>query len=135
VLPAPHRLTRGADLRRVSRAGRRSGGGLLVLHLLTLRQPPADQPPADQAIADPSALRPPRIGFVVSRAVGNAVLRHRVQRRLRHLCRDRLAQLPPGSELVVRALPASAEASYSELGAELDRCLERVLPTRPGAVS
>jgi len=80
-----------------------------------------------------------RVGFVVSRAVGNSVLRHRVQRQLRHLCRDRLDGLPPGSELVVRALAAAARASYQELGSDLDRCLERTLASvrdaRPGTVS
>jgi ribonuclease P protein component len=75
---------------------------------------------------------PARIGFVVSRAVGNSVVRHRVQRRLRHLCRERLGDLPPGCELVVRALPAAAAASYAELGADLDRCLQRGWSTGPG---
>ena len=75
--------------------------------------------------------RPTRVGFVVSKAVGNAVTRHRVQRRLRHLCRDRLEALPSGSQVVVRALAPAAGASYPELGADLDRCLHRVLGDRP----
>ena len=66
------------------------------------------------------------MGFVVSRAVGSAVTRNRVKRRLRHLMRERVAGLDRGSLLVVRALPAAAEATYAELGAELDRCLARV---------
>ena len=71
----------------------------------------------------------PQVGFVVSRAVGNAVVRNRVRRRLRHLVRDRLAELSPGGAvLVVRALPDAAGASYAELRADLARCLERVLP-------
>jgi ribonuclease P protein component len=69
---------------------------------------------------------PPRVGFVVSKAVGNAVTRNRVQRRLRHLAREHLASLPGSAVLVVRALPPSATASYAELGADLDRCLGRV---------
>ena len=72
----------------------------------------------------------PRVGFVVSRAVGPAVIRNLVKRRLRHLSRERLALLPPGSMLVVRALPAAANASYDELGAELDRCLRQVGATK-----
>ena len=52
----------------------------------------------------------PQVGFVVSRAVGNAVVRNRVRRRLRHLVRDLLTDLPPGAVLVVRALPAAAGA-------------------------
>ena len=64
---------------------------------------------------------------MVSRAVGGAVVRNRVRRRLRHLVRDRLVDLPSGAVLVVRALPAAAGASYDELRGDLARCLERVL--------
>jgi ribonuclease P protein component len=74
---------------------------------------------------------PPRVGFVVSRAVGGSVVRHRVQRRLRHLCRERLERLPAGAEMVVRALAPAADATYQELGADLDRCLERALTEGP----
>ena len=70
----------------------------------------------------------PQVGFVVSRAVGNAVVRNRVRRRLRHLVRDRLGDVPGGAVLVVRALPDAAGASSDELRADLARCLERVLP-------
>jgi ribonuclease P protein component len=112
VLPAPHRLSRGGDLRHVVRTGRSAGGDTLVVHLLRRDRP-----------------GPARVGFVVGRSVGNSVVRHRVQRRLRHLCRERLSLLPAGSELVVRALPGTARASYAELGAELDRCLQRSLRT------
>lgn len=75
----------------------------------------------------PGPSRPSRVGFVVSRAVGNAVIRHRVQRRLRHLCRELLSVLPDGCDLVVRALPPAADASYAELSADLERCLLRAV--------
>ena len=68
---------------------------------------------------------------MVSRGVGNAVVRNRVRRRLRHLVRDRLPELsaqPFAAVIVVRALPDAAEASYDELRRDLARCLERVLP-------
>ena len=78
---------------------------------------------------------PVRVGFVVGRVVGNAVVRHRVQRRLRHLCREHLSVLPIGSEVVVRALPPAAGASYAELGEQLDRCLLRSLGDRQRTVS
>jgi ribonuclease P protein component len=64
---------------------------------------------------------------VVSRAVGNAVTRNRVKRRLRELVRDLGESLPSGSLLVVRALPRSAGASYAELRDDLARCLTRVI--------
>lgn len=56
------------------------------------------------------------------------MVRNTVTRRLRAVVRDRLERLPAGSLLVVRALPPAAEASYAELAAEIDRCLERLLP-------
>ncbi len=71
--------------------------------------------------------RPPRVGFVVSRAVGNSVVRHRVVRRLRALVAERLPGLPEGTDLVVRAQPPAATAASPELAAALDRALDRVL--------
>jgi ribonuclease P protein component len=80
------------------------------------------------------------VGFVVSRAVGGSVVRHRVARRLRHVARDRLASLPAGSTVVVRALPGSASATSAALAADLDSALARArgrgTPTaRAGATS
>lgn len=51
---------------------------------------------------------PTRVGFVVSKAVGNAVTRNRVRRRLRHLARALLVDAPVGLAVVVRALPEAA---------------------------
>jgi ribonuclease P protein component len=73
-----------------------------------------------------------QVGFVVSKAVGNAVLRNRVRRRLRHLVRERLVSLPPAAVLVVRALPAAADASSVLLGRDLDTGLRRLgVPAGP----
>ena len=58
------------------------------------------------------------------------MVRHRVQRQLRHLLRRRLAALPAGALVVVRALPASAGASSVALGADLDGALRRLLGSR-----
>jgi ribonuclease P protein component len=115
VLPAEQRLRDSTTFREVVRRGRRAGGRLVVLHL---------HDPA--AGSDRGA--PARAGLVVSRSVGNAVTRNTVKRRLRHLLRSRMARLPAGAVLVVRALPASGTASSAVLGAELDRGLGRLLP-------
>ena len=55
--------------------------------------------------------------------MGNAVVRHRVSRRLRHVVAGRLAELPAGAMLVVRALPPAADASSAELATDLDSAL------------
>ena len=73
---------------------------------------------------------PVQVGFTVSKAVGNAITRNRVKRRLRHLTREHLPALEGVSgraALVVRALPASADATYADLGADLTRSLGRVM--------
>lgn len=111
VLPASNRLRRSDDFRRAVRSGRRASRRAVVLHLL----------------AEDGCAEPPRVGFVVNKAVGNAVLRNRVHRRLRAVLATRLPDLPAGSLAVVRALPSSATASYDELAADVDGALTRLL--------
>jgi ribonuclease P protein component len=114
MLPAGSRLHTSDEFTAVVRLGRRSASPRLVVHLLTPR--PGGDP-------DGSA----RVGFVVSGKVGNAVVRHRVTRRLRALVRAQLAVLPPGTDVVVRALPAAAAASSAELGRDLRSALTGAL--------
>lgn len=71
--------------------------------------------------------QPPRVGFVVSKAVGNAVVRNRTKRVLRALMSARVGQLPEGVDVVVRAnadLPGSPTAALAQ---DLDRLLATVL--------
>jgi ribonuclease P protein component len=77
MLPAGSRLHTSDDFAAVVRSGRRAGTRHLVVHLLG----------TGRAVA-------PRAGFVVSSKVGNAVVRHRVTRRLRPLVRLYLYGLP-----------------------------------------
>lgn len=62
-----------------------------------------------------AAGQPARAGFVVSKRVGNAVMRNQVKRRLRVLVGQTLAERSDGFDVVVRALPASAEAGFEDL--------------------
>lgn len=113
MLPARHRLRASADFTSTVRGpgAHRVGGRLLVVH--------ANRTGARAGL-------PPRVGFVVSRAVGNAVTRNRTRRRLRASAASRLSVIPLGCDLVVRANPAAATAGYHELDAALARQLARV---------
>ena len=116
MLPATARLIRSEDFRQVTKQGRRAAGRRIVVHVVL----PADSPEVVQT--NDSA----RVGFVVSKAVGNSVIRHRVARRLRHVVRDRLGTLPPGSSLIVRALPSASSASSAEFRQDFDAALRRL---------
>ncbi|MFI6640426.1 ribonuclease P protein component [Streptomyces sp. NPDC050504] len=118
MLPSENRLRRREDFATAVRRGRRAGRPLLVVHLRSGSTDPhvsGEQTP------------PTRAGFVVSKAVGGAVIRNQVKRRLRHLMRERVTQLPPGSLVVVRALPGAGDADQAQLTQDLDAALERLL--------
>ncbi len=130
MLPQQSRMRRAEDFRRVLRTGRRAGGSVLTGHLLLPVGP-------DGAAGTPGEVLsggPAKVGFVVSRAVGSAVVRNRVKRRLRELMRGRLASLPRGCLLVLRAHPAAASARQADLAADLDLVIGRLLRRQVGAL-
>jgi len=123
MLPQQSRMRRPEDFRRVLRAGRRAGGSVVAGHLLLVG---SDGPVRS---GDPA-----KVGFIVSRAVGSAVVRNRVKRRLRELMRRRVASLPGGCLLVLRAYPAAAHARQEDLAADLDLVIGRLLRRQVGAL-
>ena len=120
MLPAQARLRRRPEFTSVVRSGRRAGRPTLVVHYLAERPVARAGGPQDPGAG-------PRAGFVVGRTVGDSVCRHRVTRQLRHLVRDQLHRLPPTADLVVRARPEAAAASFGDLARDLDAGLGRVL--------
>ncbi|WP_079127369.1 ribonuclease P protein component [Streptomyces sp. TP-A0874] len=118
MLPTENRLRRREDFAAAVRRGRRAGRPLLVVHLRS-----GSASPHGAGEGSP----PVRAGFVVSKAVGGAVTRNLVKRRLRQLIRERLVLLPPGSLVVVRALPGAGEAGHDQLARDLDAALRRLL--------
>ena len=113
MLPAAARLRRRQDFTDVVRRGFRTSRGPLTFHVSS---DPAEAPPAS-----------PRVGFVIGRTVGPAVVRNLLRRRLRHLLRDRLAALPPGTRLVVRAREGAGALSSAELGRLVDAALTKLV--------
>lgn len=114
MLPPRHRLRSGADFAAVIRApgAARSGTRLVVVHANW---------------ADARAGYPPRVGFVVAKSVGTAVVRNRTKRRLRAIMVRRVTGIPSGVDVVVRANPVAAQSTFAELAADVGVGLARVL--------
>jgi ribonuclease P protein component len=129
VLPAQARLRRRPEFTTVVRSGRRAGRPTMVLHFLPERPEQAGSSTTSRAATGGS---PPgaRAGFVVGKAVGNSVVRHRVTRRLRAVVAAELHRLPASADLVVRARPEAADAPSAVLQRDLTVGLDRLLGER-----
>ena len=117
MLPARHRLRSSADFAAVFRGARgaggsRSGSRFIVVHVNS---------------TDARAGQPPRVGLVVSKAVGNAVVRNRTKRVLRALMSSRIDQVPQGVDLVIRARTDLPGTPTAILAQDLDTLLVTVL--------
>lgn len=104
--PKSRRLTRPAEFERVKRDGRAERGGLLVLGVLS---------DTDQF----------RAGFVTSRAIGGAVARNRVRRRLREIVRRHQHEIGDPKWIVTIARVAAVSATFAQLEAEWLRLARR----------
>lgn len=78
-------------------------------------------------LLDPEGDQTPQVGLVVSKAVGNAVHRNLVKRRLRAVVRALVPDLPDRSRTVVRALPASSTATYADLRRDVAGALRKAV--------
>ena len=108
--PKAARLRRPPEFAAVYESGRRVHGTFMVL--------------TSRYVDCPRA----RVGITVSKKVGNAVTRHRVQRRLRALSRAQYADMPPGLELVITARANAATADSAALAVDVARCLRNTMP-------
>ena len=102
-----------ADFRAAVRRGRRVASRVAIIHVIN----------HDNA-------NPTRFGFIVSKAVGNAVVRNRVRRRLRAVGYELLGELGSGNDIVIRALPGSHEVGWITLHAEIIDSIEKGVMTR-----
>lgn len=110
MLPRARRLRRSGEFTEAFRSAARAGTPSVVVHL--------------HRLDDTNPPEFPRVGFVVSKKVGNAVVRNRVKRRLRHLVRD--LEVPFSADVVVRALPPSA-SEPERLGDDLTSAWRRAV--------
>ncbi|MGB0877626.1 MAG: ribonuclease P protein component [Mycobacterium sp.] len=110
MLPAQYRMTSSTEFAVTVSQGTRAAQPNIVVYTRS----------------DRAGRSGPRIGLVVSKAVGNAVQRHQVSRRLRHAARTILEDLGPADRVVIRALPSSRHAPSTRLEQELRTALQRI---------
>jgi ribonuclease P protein component len=108
VLARANRIVRGADYRVTVRRGTR----ITAAHTVTYVRRTSNEAT--------------RFGFIVSKAVGVAVVRNRVRRRLKAACYQEMHRMGGGYDVVVRALPASAQAPWTTLQEEICTAVDKV---------
>ena len=102
-----NRIVRADDYRTTVRRGRKSGTAHSVVYVRRRD---------DDLI---------RFGFIVAKTVGNAVVRNTVRRRLKGVCHELLPTLPPGVDVVIRALPGSPDVAWSTLLTDISEVVGR----------
>ena len=113
MLARANRIVLADDYRNTVRRGRKSATAHCVVYL---RQ---------QAGERSVAVGPPRFGFIVSKAVGNAVIRNTIRRRLKAVAHANLESVPWGTDVVIRALPSVVEAGWPILLDEITRVMDK----------
>ncbi|AFY39437.1 ribonuclease P protein component [[Leptolyngbya] sp. PCC 7376] len=107
-LPKAHRLKHWRDFRTVYKQGKRFHGKHLVL--IVHRSTPADQPT--------------NIGISISRKVSKkAVVRNKIKRRLRHICRLFLPSMKHHRQVIIIVRSGSAECEHEDFLRELEQLL------------
>jgi ribonuclease P protein component len=109
-----HRLSRSRDFDAVYRHGRSVSTRFLVLYWFA---------------REDGALAGARVGLAVPKAVGTAVVRNKMKRRLREALRSRLPELPQDQDYVLVVRPGLAEAvdarGFDWLGDRIDEILRK----------
>ena len=108
MLSKSHRVLTGDDFKATVRRGKRFPSPHAIVYVVETRDP-----------------GPTTFGFIVSKAVGNAVERNLVRRRLRSIAAETLAIRDSGSTVVVRVLPDSANLPWDALRSEISASLLR----------
>ena len=79
----------------------------------------------------PNGLRLSRFGWSIGKALGNAVRRNRIRRRLREIVRLHRQEIAPGWDIVIHPRSSTATAKISALEDELMKLLPHAASSGP----
>lgn len=108
VFPRSGRLLRHADFERVYKSGKRH----FALHMTVFYLAQETQGF--------------RVGFTVSRALGGAVVRNRIRRRLREAVRLARKSMDPAADVVINPKKSLLTADFTEIQQEVKKAFEVV---------
>ena len=90
------------------------------------------EPPREGSFAKSlAARRASRFGISVKKALGGAVVRNRIKRRIREIVRRNRTEIPTGWDIVIHPRSSVAQAAFALLEAELVRLLRSIRSTGP----
>jgi len=69
---------------------------------------------------------PARVGFTITRALGKAVERNRIRRRLREAARLNLGKVGNAVDVVIHPKKSALAADFAELREEIARAFEKI---------
>ena len=109
MLPKQNRLTSTKDFQNVTKTGVRVYSDVAVIY----------------ALANPTTQKNSEIGLIVSKVVGNSVVRHKVSRQIRNVVKEMLETIPGNIQIVIRARPAITEKDFSEINKILSESINK----------
>jgi ribonuclease P protein component len=109
--PRTARLVRRGDFEAVYRGGKRRSSAQFVV------------------FCRPTSETRSRFGISIKKALGGAVVRNRIRRRIREILRRNSSEIPSGWDLVIHPRRSVATATFAPLAKELVSLLRSLAPT------
>jgi ribonuclease P protein component len=108
LFPREARLVRRSEFDAVYRAGKRFSSSHFTVFVRS------------------NELAVSRFGFSIKKALGGAVVRNRIRRRLREMVRCRRQEIPPGWDIVIHPKNTATKAPFAALAEDLVQVLEKL---------
>jgi ribonuclease P protein component len=115
--PKTARLLKHADFEKVYATGRRQFSGNMTVFFLRR---------TGSSAGSETTIGTPRIGFTVGRALGPAVVRNCIRRRVREAVRQHLLRLTAPVDVVINPKKSALTADFKALLGEIERAFAKI---------